>query len=158
MEEIEVLDGLEEISDGKQYVVVKIANEQYGIDIGIVDNIVRMQRITRVPKSQEYYVGVINLRGDVVPVMSMRTKLGMESVEFDNSTRIIIAKFDTNAYVGFIVDEVMQIVTLNDSKLERPSFRKNGESEEYIVGVGKHEDMLISVLDMNAIVDEGTVV
>ena len=96
--------------DGTQYIVVKVANEQYGIDIGSIDNIVRMQRITRVPKSQKYYMGVINLRGDVVPVMNLRVKLGMEQIDYTNATRIIITKFEGNAYIGFIVDEVMQIV------------------------------------------------
>ena len=61
-------------NDLKQFIVVKIDNEQYGIDIGYVDNIVRMQRITRVPKAQSYFEGVINLRGEVIPVMSMRKK------------------------------------------------------------------------------------
>lgn len=63
-------------NERKQYIVVKIGNEQYGIDISYVDNIVRMQKITRVPKAQSYFKGVINLRGEVVPVMSLRTKWG----------------------------------------------------------------------------------
>lgn len=140
---------------GKQYIVVKLGSEQFGIDIDLVDNIVKMQRITRVPKSQNYYKGVINLRGDVVPVMSMRIKMGMEPDEYTNSTRIIIAKFDNNAYVGFIVDEVLQIVSLDDTALEKPTFRKNSEIDNYLLGVAKEENALISVLDMNILVDEG---
>ena len=64
-----------------QYIVIRIGDEQYGINIGYVDNIVRMQRITRGPKSQPYYVGVINLRGEVVPVMSLRKRFGLEMQE-----------------------------------------------------------------------------
>lgn len=143
--------------DGTQYIVVKVGSEQYGINIGIVDNIVRMQRITRVPKSQEYYKGVINLRGDVVPVMSIRTKLGMEEIDYTNATRIIITKFDSNAFVGFIVDEVMQIVTIKDEELESPSFGKADNTNKYIIGIGKHDNILISILDMGAVVDEGQV-
>lgn len=143
--------------DGTQYIVVKVGNEQYGIDIGIVDNIVKMQRITRVPKSQEYYKGVINLRGDVVPVMSLRTKLDMGEIDYTNLTRIIITKFDANAFVGFIVDEVMQIVTIKDDELESPSFSKAADTNKYIIGIGKHDDILISILDMNAVVDEGQI-
>jgi len=141
--------------DGTQYIVVKVANEQYGIDIGSIDNIVRMQRITRVPKSQKYYMGVINLRGDVVPVMNLRMKLGMEQIDYTNSTRIIITKFEGNAYIGFIVDEVMQIVNLKDEELESPSFNKNADAEQYITGIGKNDGLLISILDMNALVNEG---
>ena len=61
-------------NDAKQYIVVKIGDEQYGIDISYIDNIVRMQKITRVPKIQTYFKGVINLRGEIVPVMSVRKK------------------------------------------------------------------------------------
>jgi len=60
----------------KQYIVVKLENEQFGIDIKYVDNIVKMQKITRVPKCQDFFVGVINLRGEIVPVMSLRKKFG----------------------------------------------------------------------------------
>ena len=66
----------------KQYIVVKLGSEQYGIDIQYVDNIVRMQRVTRVPKAQPYFKGVINIRGEVIPVMSLRLKFGLEPVDF----------------------------------------------------------------------------
>ena len=65
-------------TETKQYIVVQIGSEKYGIDIGYIDNIVRMQKITRVPKAQAYFPGIINLRGEVVPVMSIRTKMGLE--------------------------------------------------------------------------------
>ena len=72
----------------KQYIVVKIGSEQYGIDISYVDNIVRMQKITRVPKAQTYFKGIINLRGEIVPVMSVRKRMGLEDDVFTNASRI----------------------------------------------------------------------
>jgi purine-binding chemotaxis protein CheW len=66
------------VLEAKQYIVVNIGQEQYGIDIKYVDNIVRMQRITRVPKAQHYFKGVINLRGEIIPVMSIRLKFALE--------------------------------------------------------------------------------
>lgn len=154
--ELERMEALgSNVIEGKKYVVIKIENEQFGIDINIVDNIVRMQRITRVPKAQPYYKGVINLRGDVVPVMSIRTKFGMSPDVFTNSTRIIIAKFEDNAYVGFIVDEVRQIVTLGESDIEKPKFHSKSESDSYLSGVGKSDGLLISLLNMNAVVEDG---
>ena len=78
----------------KQYIVVRIGNEKYGIDIGYIDNIVRMQKITRVPKAQSYFSGVINLRGEIVPVMSIRLKMGLEADQFTNASRIIIIKLE----------------------------------------------------------------
>ena len=62
----------------KQYIVVRIGGEKFGIDIGYIDNIVRMQKITRVPKAQVYFKGIINLRGEIVPVMSARIKMNLE--------------------------------------------------------------------------------
>ena len=78
----------------KQFIVVKIGSEQYGIDISYVDNIVRMQKITRVPKVQPYFKGIINLRGEIVPVMSIRTKMDLEPDEFTDVTRIIILNLE----------------------------------------------------------------
>ena len=76
--------------DSTQYIVIKIGEEQYGIDIKYVDNILRMQKITRVPHAQPYFKGVINLRGEVVPVMSLRIKMSLdEDVITKNSTIII---------------------------------------------------------------------
>ena len=86
--------------------------------------------------------------------MSVRWKFGMLEDDYTNATRIIIAKFDDNAYVGFIVDEVMQIVTLNDTEIGRPTFSTSNEADGYLRGIGKNNDMLISLLDMNTIVGE----
>ena len=71
---------IENTDETKQYIVAKLGSEQYGIDIAYVDNIVRMQKITRVPKTQPYFLGVINLRGEIIPVMSMRDKIGRAHV------------------------------------------------------------------------------
>jgi len=78
----------------KQYIVVQIGSEKYGIDIRYVDNIVRMQKITRVPKAQVYFKGIINLRGEIVPVMSIRTKMGLDEDVITNASRIIILKLE----------------------------------------------------------------
>ena len=108
-----------EVIESTQYIVVKIDDEQYGIDIQYVDNIVRMQRITRVPKAQPYFEGVINLRGEVIPVMSMRKKFGLEDDVETNKTRIIIVKTESQALIGIRVDEVREVVTLYDNVIEK---------------------------------------
>ena len=94
MEDMNDVQNIETVSDGKQYIVVRIGTEQYGIDIKYVDNIVRNQRITRIPKAQPYFKGVINLRGEIIPVMSLRLKFGLEPDEYTNTTRIIIIKLE----------------------------------------------------------------
>ena len=136
-----------------QYIVVRIGNENYGVNINYVDNIVRMQGITRVPKTQVYYVGVINLRGEIIPVMSLRLKLGLESDQFTNKTRMIIIKIE-NAKVAIIVDEVREVVSLEESKIEKAAYDMNDERTNYISAIGKNNGELISLLDVNAVVIE----
>ena len=103
----------------KQFIVVKIGSEQYGIDISYVDNIVRMQKITRVPKAQSYFKGIINLRGEIVPVMSIRTKMDLEPDEFTDVTRIIILKLEEHGVLGIVVDEVKEVVTLAPDEIDK---------------------------------------
>ena len=136
-------------NDSKQYIVVKIGSEQYGIDISYIDNIVRMQKITRVPKAQSYFKGIINLRGEIVPVMSIRLKMGLDVDQFTNASRIIILKLEEKGMLGIIVDEVKEVVTLATDEIEKG--RKKGS---FINGVGKHGEELISLFDINAIVEE----
>ena len=136
-------------NDSKQYIVVKIGNEQYGIDISYIDTIVRMQRITRVPKAQRHFKGVINLRGEIVPVMSIRLKMKLADDEFTNASRIIILKLEEKGMLGVIVDEVKEVVTLSSNEVEKSSGKGS-----FINGVGKHGEELISLFDINAIVEE----
>ena len=143
-----------EIVDEVQYIVVKLGNEQYGVDISYVDNIVRMSRITRVPKSQPYYVGVINLRGEVVPIMSLRKRFGLEPDEYSNATRIIIIRLEDQSIIGFLVDEVREVVNIDPRQLEKPTFKLDEDNASFLAGIGKKEDGLISLLDIRAIVEE----
>lgn len=151
-----MMDGSEVVvTDTKQYIVVKIDNEQYGIDIGYVDNIVRMQRITRVPKAQHYFEGVINLRGEVIPVMSMRKKFYLDDDVLTGKTRIIILKTDQQALIGVQVDEVKEVVTLAESEVEKITYdKKQEDNNTYLSGIGKHDGELISLLDINAVISE----
>ena len=137
-----------------QYIVVNIGIEQYGIDIKYVDNIVRMQKITRVPKAQAYFKGIINLRGEIVPVMSIRTKMGLENDVFTNASRIIILKIEDRGALGIIVDEVNEVVTLSEDEIDKTSMSSTNVKESFINGIGKNGDQLISLFEINAIIDE----
>lgn len=138
-------------TDSTQYIVVKMGTEQYGIDIKYVDNIVRMQKITRVPTIQHYVKGVINLRGEVIAVMSLRLKMGLPADEFTNTTRIIILKLDQQSEIGIIVDEVKEVVTLEAEEIEKTFYDVKDDRVSYICGIGKHNGELISLLDINAV-------
>ena len=141
MEEVKTMEkASDEAMDAVQYIVVKIGNEQYGINIQYIDNIVRNQRITRVPKAQSYYKGVINLRGEIIPVMSIRLKLGLEDDNYTDKTRIIIIKVDG--------------VTLESTDIETVARSGSLVGSGYISAIGKSNDELISLLDIVALIEE----
>ena len=145
------MDELSTVSTSVQYIVVKLGDERFGINISYVDNIVRMQKMTRVPEVASYIKGVINLRGEVVPVMSTRIKMGLEPDVETSATRIIILKFEQQGFIGFIVDAVNEVVTLSSDNIEKV---KDSDGDSFVMGVGKTDDGLISVLDLNALIDE----
>ena len=138
------VQNMDTVANEKQYIVVRLGSEQYGIDIQYVDNIVRNQRITRVPKAQHYFKGVINLRGEVIPVMSLRLKFDLEPDEYTNATRIII------------VDEVKEVVTLSEDAIDKPTSADSaGDSRiQYLSGIGKQADGLISLLNIANVVND----
>ncbi|SHO49838.1 purine-binding chemotaxis protein CheW [Anaerocolumna xylanovorans DSM 12503] len=146
------------VNEGKQYIVVKIGIEQYGIDIKYIDNIVRVQNITRVPRAQHYFKGVINLRGEIIPVMSLRLKFGLEEDVISNATRIIIIKFDSQSAVGVIVDEVKEVVTLDENMIEKVTNSAVEDKNGYLSGIGKHNDSLVSLLNINGVIIEKEIV
>ncbi len=147
------MDEIALVKETTQYIKIKMGEEMYGIDIKYIDNIVRMQHITRVPKVPAYIKGVINLRGEVVPVFSLRLKMGMEEVEETKKFRIIIIKMD-GSYVGLIVDEVREVVTLQNDLTEKVYRDPSEPTQNFLLGVGKDGDNLISLLDLNEVVAE----
>ncbi|MDE6750894.1 MAG: chemotaxis protein CheW [Lachnospiraceae bacterium] len=150
------MERLKTTGEAIQFIVIKLGNEQYGINIKYVDNILRMQHITRVPKVDPYLKGVINLRGEVVPVMSVRTKMGLEEDVATKSSRIIIIKMEQHGYIGIIVDEVKEVVTLDMEQIEKVSYDSKDDKSNFISGVGKCESGLISLLDLSLVVPENS--
>lgn len=139
----------------KQYIDVRLGMDLYGIEIEYIDNIIVMQNITRVPKSQPYFLGVINLRGEVVPVMSLRLKLGLEEAEFTSATRIIIVKPDPQAAsIGIIVDEVNEVINLKDDDIEHIKYDDKDGKKAFSKGLGKLGSDLVILLDIPELVIE----
>ena len=140
-----------ESSNTIQYIVVRLGEEQYGIDIRNIDNIVKMPRITHVPKLPAYLKGVINMRGEVIPVLSIRLKMGLADDVITKATRILIVKLEEEGNVGFIVDEVKEVVTLYETDIAKVSSDITAEKGSLINAVGKHNGELISIFDLAAI-------
>ena len=148
------MEELKVVGETTQFIVIKLGDEQYGIDIKYIDNIVRMQHITRVPKVDEYLKGVINLRGEVIPVMSIRIKMGLEPDVESKATRIIILKLEQQGTIGVIVDEVKEVVTLDNDQIEKIAYDSKDEKDSFLCGIGKCDGGLISLLDLNSVVLE----
>ncbi len=145
---------MEEITEVKddilQLVSFKIGKEEFGVDILKVQEIIRMMKITRVPNSPEYVDGVVNLRGKVIPVVDLRKRLGMEIKERDKNTRIIVVELE-NKTIGFIVDEVNEVLRIPRNITEAPPKMVSGIDSEYITAVGKLEDRLLILLDLEKV-------
>lgn len=138
-----------------QYIVIRLGEEQYGIDIRSIDNIVRMQSITRIPKMPAFLKGVINMRGEVIPVISMRLKMDLEDDVITKATRIIVLKLEQEGNVGILVDEVKEVVSLSVNEIEKITYNAKEEKSSLINAVGKHNGELISLFDLSAISLEG---
>ncbi len=141
-------------SEAIQYIKVEMGEELFGIDISYVDNIVRMQRITRVPNVVPYIKGVINLRGEIIPIMNLRMKMDLEEMEYTNATRIIIVKMEQYGKIGLIVDAVKEVVALREDQVEKMTYDSKDESIHFVTAVGKVDDTLISLLDLNVVIME----
>jgi purine-binding chemotaxis protein CheW len=111
-----------------------------------------MQRITRIPKSQNFFPGVINLRGEIIPVMSLRKKFGFDNDEYTPKTRILILKPEPQASIGLLVDEVKEVVSLTDEDIDHVVASE--EKSTYITGVGKHAKGLVSILNVASVLAE----
>ena len=125
-------------------------NEEFGVDILKVQEIIRTVEITRVPKSPDFVEGVINLRGKIVPVIDLRKRFGIRSKERDNETRIIVVEL-TDKVVGFLVDKVKEVIRVEKSVIEPPPELTTNVNSNYITGVAKLQDRLLILLDLNKV-------
>ena len=131
-----------------QLVTFSIGEEEFGVDILSVQEIIRMMDITKVPRAPEFVEGVINLRGKVIPIIDLRRRFGLTTRDHDKHTRIIVIEIN-NMIVGFVVDSVSEVLRIPASTVEPPPPVVSGLESEYISGVGKLEDRLLILLDLN---------
>lgn len=136
----------------KQYIIYRIDSDEYGADINKVSVIEKMLNITRVPKTPTYIKGVINLRGEVIPVMDLRTRFGLSEKEADDDTRIIIATINDISY-GIIVDSVTEVLHIDETSIESVS-GFNNINLDYVNGVAKSGSRLITLLNLEKLIAE----
>jgi len=133
-----------------QLVSFKIGDEEFGVDILKVQEINRMLDVTRVPNAPEYVDGVINLRGKVIPIIDLRRRFGMERKEKDKNTRIVVVEL-SGKIVGFVVDAVNEVLRIPKSVTEPPPAVAAGTNADFITAVGKLEDRLLTLLDLEKV-------
>ncbi|MDD4733005.1 MAG: chemotaxis protein CheW [Desulfovibrio sp.] len=131
-----------------QLVTFRIGEEEFGVDILAVQEIIRTMAITKVPKAPNFVEGVINLRGKVIPIVDLRRRFGMEDRAGDKHNRIIVIETG-NIIVGFMVDSVSEVLRIPASTIEAPPAVVSGLESDYIDGVGKLDDRLLIMLDLD---------
>lgn len=133
-----------------QLVSFEVGGEEFGLDIVRVQEIIRMQPITRVPNSPSFVEGVINLRGKVIPILSLRKRFGLEGRAADRETRIVIGEV-AGAVLGFVVDRVCEVLRIAAGAIE-PTPRLTKVGRAYVAGVGRAGERLVILLDMERLI------
>jgi len=155
----EMIDGLiddEEDGDSQRgkYLIFKLGPEEYGIDISKVQGIEEIQKITHVPDMPSYVKGVVNLRGDVFPVIDMRSRFGMEFRDYDDRTCLILVNVQ-NRRIGCIVDTVTVVSDVDDSNIEPPpTFKDKGDADRFISGLAKIGDEVKILVDTDMLIGD----
>ena len=133
-----------------QLVSFHIEEEEYGVDILNVQEIIKCVPITKVPNSPEFVEGVINLRGRVIPILDLRYRFGFAKKEKTKDTRIIVVETRNNT-VGFIVDAVNEVLRISANITEAPPSMVSGIDSEFIKSVGKLKDRMLILIDLNKV-------
>lgn len=136
----------------KQYLTFRIGNENYGLELSQTREIIEYSGITEVPLMPNFLRGVINLRGEVVPVIDLAVRLGRKSIEVQKRTCIIVVELQNNEQnhvLGLLADSVSEVIEMNDENIEdAPSFGANIRAD-FIQGIAKREDEFVVLLDAN---------
>ncbi|HCR44203.1 MAG TPA: chemotaxis protein CheW [Ruminococcaceae bacterium] len=137
----------------KKYLTFWTGEELFGIPITDVVQIISMQEITALPDFPDYAKGVINLRGEIVPVIDMRIRLGKPEAEYNDNTCIIVTNIE-DSYMGFIVDTVDEVTDIEDDKISPPPKVSKDITNRYLTGIGQNGDKVVLLLDIAKILNE----
>lgn len=130
-----------------QYVVFKLNDESYGLLIEYVETIEKFTEITRVPNAPYYISGVINLRGEVIPVVDLRKRFQLNNINISDENRIIVLAFE-EINVGILVDSCSEVVTLDSNQIDKAYDLVSSFEDDYIQGIGKFNDRMIIIVDI----------
>lgn len=143
-----------EITETTQFLTFTLAEDVFAIDVTMAREILDVCDVTKVPQTPDYMLGVINLRGSVVPVIDMRLKFGMEQVERTRDTCIVVVEVDVDGesvVVGALADSVREVLDLEPSQIEPPPRIGTRLNTEFIKGMGNLDDRFVIILDINRV-------
>lgn len=142
-----------EVSGTLQLVSFRLAQEEYGIEITKVQEIILMGEITRVPQTPSFIKGLINLRSTVIPIVDLRTRFSLEQKGISDETRIMVVNVRGKT-IGIIVDAVSEVLRIEKSRISPPPPTVAGLGREYLTGLIKLENRLLILLDIDKILDD----
>ncbi len=134
------------VAQDEQIVGLELAGEIYGVEIGRIQEIIRVQPITAVPNGPAFIEGLTNLRGRVIPVMDLRKRFGLAAPEANRRTRIVVAELGAHT-VGLIVDGVSEVLRVKGEQIEPPSTLVTTADSTFLRGVARLDERLILLLD-----------
>jgi purine-binding chemotaxis protein CheW len=147
-------EGIYQDGEEIQVVAFRLGHEEYAVDILYVQEIIRLLNITRVPRSSEHIEGVINLRGNIIPIVNLYSRFDLQSTDNQDDKRIIVFKFD-EVQVGIIVDEVSEVLRIKANDIE-PAAKVYGTLEaDHIIGIAKVDERLLILLDLAKVFEAG---
>ena len=136
----------------RQFISFSVGAEEYGLELLRVKEVIRIREITWLPKAPTFVKGIINLRGDVIPIIALREKFGLPAQETTATTRVIVVEID-GRLMGMVVDAASQVVRIPADQIAPPPPVLGGLSQEFVTGVGKLDDKLVILLNVDAILD-----
>jgi len=142
------------LGEEEQLVVFELSHEDYGVDISAVREIIRMQSITRVPRTPRFVEGLINLRGRVIPVVDLRKRFELPAEHDEKNNRIVVVNI-SNQDIGMVVDGVTEVLRVPSDCIEPPSSIITSVESEYLVGIAKLSSRLIILLDLEKVLNHG---
>lgn len=138
------------VDQERQLVVFRLYGEEFGVEITKVREIIKPREITKLPHTADFIQGVTNLRGEVIPVIDLRLRFGVETTELTESSRIIIVDINDNR-VGLTVDDVAEVLRISEADIDPPPRMVAGLKAEYLQGIGKIGNRLLILLDVDKI-------
>ncbi len=154
MEENEIVE-IEDDTQKGRYMTFQLGDKYYGIGINYVSEIIGLQPITKVPESEDYIIGLINLRGKIIPVIDVRVRFKMEKKSYDDRTCIIVIDVDSTV-IGLIVDTIAEVVVIADEDIIPPPTVTPGagQASKFVYGIGKVENEVKMLLDLKKLLHD----